>query len=147
MRVGTILARIAARTGIAVWRHRLTFLLGAVAVAGLGVYQIGFAGPTIPSGAGSDCADTAMAAVAQVDDDAAHAAYQCLGQDMRRSGEQQFVQTLHDRGDLPKGHVNRVGDHRTSDGGRIVFYTIEAAGQTVGYIVYIGADGLVQKIE
>ncbi len=142
------MTRIAARTGVAIWRQRTTLLLGAVALAGLSVYQIGFAGPTNPAvSTNDDCADTAMAAVAQIDDDKARAAYNCLGQDMRRSGEQQFVETLHDRGDLPKGRVSRVGVHSTPDGGRIVFYTIEAGGQAVGYIVYVGSDGLVQKIE
>jgi hypothetical protein len=48
---------------------------------------------------------------------------------------------------LPKGVVSRVGDKGTPDGGRIVFYTIEAAGQSVGYIVYLNNAGLVQKIE
>jgi hypothetical protein len=146
---GSILARVATRTGAAFWRNRTSWLLAAVAIAGLGVYQIGFAGPTaMPTAAnGADCADTAMAAVAVVDDEAARAAYQCLGEEMRRSGEQQFVQTLHDRGDLPKGVVSRVGDKGTPDGGRIVFYTIEAAGQSVGYIVYLNNAGLVQKIE
>lgn len=145
---GSILARVAARTGAAFWRNRTSWLLALVAVAGLGVYQIGFAGPTAaPNASGIDCADTAMAAVAVVDDEAARAAYQCLGEEMRRSGEQQFVQTLHDRGNLPKGVVSRIGDKGTPDGGRIVFYTIEAAGQSVGYIVYLNNAGLVQKIE
>ena len=146
MRASIILAHIGARTGAALWRHRSMWILGLVALVGLGVYEIGFAGPTMPSSS-LDCADTAMAAVAQIDDEAAHAAYRCLGEPMKRNGEQQFVQTLHDRGELPKGRVSRVGDHRTQDGGRIVFYTIEATGQAVGYIVYLDQAGLVQKIE
>jgi hypothetical protein len=147
MRMSTILARIVSRTGVAMWRHRTTFLMAAIAVAGLSLYQIGFAGPTATPASADDCADTAMAAVAQVDDEAARAAYRCLGQEMRRSDEQQFVETLHQRGDLPKGRVSRVGDHRTPNGGRIVFFTVEAAGESVGYIVYLDSSGMVQKIE
>src|SRR5215216_1746578 len=137
MRVSTVLAHIASRTGIAIWRHRFTVLTGVVAVAGLTAYQVGFAGPTSLSTASNDCGDIAMKAVAQVDDDAARAAYRCLGDEMRRSGEQQFVESLHDRGDMPNGRVSRVGEHSTADGGRIVFYTIEAGGTAVGYIVYL----------
>jgi hypothetical protein len=149
MRTTTILAHIASRTGIAVWRHRFTVLTGLVALAGLSIYQVGFAGPSqLPSSsASSDCGDIAMNAVAQVDDEAARAAYRCMGAEMRRSGEQQFVDSLHDRGDMPKGRVSRVGEHGTPDGGRIVFYTIEAGGTAVGYIVYLDQTGLVQKIE
>ena len=146
MRASTVLAHIATRTGVAVWRHRTTWLLCTVVVAGLAVYEVGFAGPTT-AGANNDCADTTMAAVAKIDDDAARAAYHCLGDAMKRSGEQQFVETLHQRGDLPDGKVSRVGDHRTIDGGRIVFFTVEAGGQSVGYIVYMNKSGLVDKIE
>jgi hypothetical protein len=141
----TIAAHVAARIGVALWRQRITLLLVAGALVGLTVYELGFAGPATP--ASLDCADTAMNAVAQVDDQAARAAYQCLGDEMRISGEQQFVDSLHDRGDVPKGRISRVADHRTADGGRIVFYTVEAAGQAVGYIVYLDSAGLVQKIE
>jgi hypothetical protein len=66
---------------------------------------------------------------------------------MRHTGEEQFVQSLHERGNLPTGRISRVADHPTSDGGHIVFYTVEAAGQSVGYIVYLDNTGLVQKIE
>jgi hypothetical protein len=150
MRLTTILARVASRTGIALWRQRVGLLVALVAIVGLGAYQIGFAGPTTSTSAlsaGVDCADTAMNAVAQIDDEAARAAYQCLGEEMRRSDEQQFVNTLHERGDIPEGRVNRVGEHPMPDGGRIVFYTIEAGGTAVGYIVYLDERGLVAKIE
>jgi hypothetical protein len=149
MAVSTILAHVAARTGAALWRNRMGWLGGAVVAAGLGVYQLGFAGPTTTDGAaaGSDCAETTMQAVAKVDDQTAHAAYQCLGQSMRRSGEDAFVETLHQRGELPRGHLNRIGDQSTPDGGRIVFYTLEAQGTAVGYIVYLNAEGKVERIE
>ncbi len=146
----TVLAHIVARTGVAIWHHRFAWLTSLVVAAGVGMYQFGYAGPVAPAStlsASSDCADAAMDAVAKVDDEAAHAAYDCLAPTMRRGGEQEFVKSLHDRGDLPSGKVDRVGDKRQSDGSRIVFYTIEAAGQVVGYIVYLDADGKVEKIE
>ncbi|HEY3061284.1 MAG TPA: hypothetical protein VGL99_20135 [Chloroflexota bacterium] len=150
MSFSTVLAHIVARIGAALWRHRLTWLTCLVVAAGVGVYSLGYAGPSSPAAslaANSDCADTAMGAVAKVDDQAAHAAYNCLAPTMRHGGEQEFVKSLHDRGDLPSGKVDRVGDKRQSDGSRIVFYTIEAGGQVVGYIVYLDANGKVEKIE
>jgi hypothetical protein len=148
MPLSTVLARIVARTGKAVWRNRFVWLTCGVVAAGVvGAYSLGYAGPSIATPATTDCADAAMKAVASVDDAAAHAAYACLGPTMRRSDEQEFVSTLHDRGDLPSGHVDRVGDKRQSDGSRIVFYTIEAGGQVVGYIVYLNSDGKVERIE
>jgi hypothetical protein len=148
MPLSTVLARLAARTGVAVWRNRFAWLTSLVAVAaGVAVYSLGYAGPSTTTSTTTDCADAAMKAVASVDDAAAHAAYECLGPAMRRGGEQEFVSTLHDRGDLPNGHVDRVGDKRQSDGSRIVFYTIEAGGQVVGYIVYLNSDGKVERIE
>jgi hypothetical protein len=53
---------------------------------------------------------------------------------------------LHDR-DIPKGTFTRVGDHKSSDGHRIVFFTVEAQGQSVGYIVYLNPQGQVEKVE
>jgi hypothetical protein len=65
---------------------------------------------------------------------------------MRQTSEENFVATLHER-NLPKGTFSRVADHRDADGSRIVFYTVEAAGQSVGYIVYLDPQGLVEKVE
>ena len=150
MAVATVLAHVAARTGVGLWRNRVALLGGAVVAAGLGAYSLGFAGPAALNTAGvagADCADTAMQAVAKTDDDTAHAAYQCLGQNMRRSGEDAFVETLHQRGEMPRGQLNRIGAQSTPDGGRIVFYTLEAQGTAVGYIVYLNSEGKVERIE
>lgn len=143
MRVSYVLGRIFVRTGVALWRHRIAWLLAALVVSSLGLYSLTAAEPSVANG---DCADTTMAAVAKVDDATAHAAYNCLGPGMRRTSEDAFVSMLHQR-DLPKGQVNRVGDHRTADGSRIVFFTVEAQGQSVGYIVYLDPQGLVEKVE
>lgn len=151
MRVSTILGHVAARLGVAIWRHRLAWVTSVFVIGALGAYQMGYAGALLSVGGtttnNSDCADTAMVAVAKVDDQTAHAAYNCLGPNMRRTGEQDFVKSLRDRGNVPSGHVNRVGDQRLADGGRIVFFTVEAAGQVVGYIVYLDPMGKVMRIE
>ena len=138
-----ILARIAARTGLAMWRHRLAWLGATLLIAALGLYQMTFAGPSVTNG---DCADSAMAAVTRADDAAAHAAYACLGPGLRNTSEDQFVANLHQR-DTARGQVNRVAEQRTSDGGRIVFYTVQGQGPAVGYIVYLDAQGRILKVE
>src|SRR5438876_1055043 len=103
-----ILAHIAARTGLAMWRHRLAWLGATLLIAALGLYQMTFAGPSVTNG---DCADTAMAAVTRADDAAAHAAYACLGPGLRNTSEDQFVANLHQR-DSARGQVNRVAEQR-----------------------------------
>ena len=143
MRMSFILARIAARTGVAVWRHRFGILGAFVVVGALGLYQLTYAVPGVANG---DCADMTMAAVSSADDQAAHAAYACLGPGMRNATEEQFVAGMQRR-DIKRGHVNRVGDQRTPDGGHIVFFTVEQQGQAVGYIVYLNAQGKVVKVE
>jgi len=41
----------------------------------------------------------------------------------------------------------RVGDYKTSAGGTMVYYALDGGGQSVGYIVYLGQDGKVLRIE
>ena len=143
MRLSFILARIAARTGVAIWRHRLAWLGALVVVGALSVYELGYAVPSVANG---DCADTAMAAVTSADDQTAHAAYACLGPGMRNTTEDQFVAGMQQRGHQ-HGQINRIGDQRTADGGHIVFYTVEQQGQAVGYIVYLNPQGKVVRVE
>src|SRR5437762_12511083 len=90
----SILGRVALRTGIALWRHRLGLILAGVIVVAFGAYELTFAGPTVSNG---DCADTAMAALTHVNDASARAAYACLGPSMRTTSEDQFVATLQER--------------------------------------------------
>jgi hypothetical protein len=138
-----ILARIAARTGVAVWRHRIAWLGATLAVAALGLYQLTYATPSVVNG---DCADTTMAAITKVDDNMARAAYACLGPGMRNTDEQGFIDSMHMRG-TSTGRLTRVGEQHTSDGGSIVFYTVEGQGPPVGYIVYLSSQGKVVKVE
>ncbi|MBV9174507.1 MAG: hypothetical protein JOZ81_30975 [Chloroflexi bacterium] len=144
MRKSYVLERIAVRTGVAVWRHRLVWLFGALVVAGLGLFQLTAAEPSVTNG---DCADTTMAAVTRIDDSTARAAYACLGPSMKRTTEDAFVAALHQR-DIPNGKFSRIADQHQPDGRQIVFFTVEAQGQgAVGYIVYLDPHGLVEKVE
>jgi hypothetical protein len=43
--------------------------------------------------------------------------------------------------------VSRVGDQKTKDGGRIVFFTVEQQDTAVGYIVYLDPIGKVIRVE
>jgi hypothetical protein len=43
--------------------------------------------------------------------------------------------------------VSRVGDYHTQAGGSMVYYAVDANGQSIGYIVYLGQDGKVLRIE
>jgi hypothetical protein len=138
-----ILGRVVARSGLALWRHRIAVFLVALIASGLGVYEFGYAGPTQLSG---DCADTAMAAMTRGDPDTAHAAYACLGSAMRSTSEEAFVSNMR----VPEAtqmQVNRIGDQRTKDGGRIVFFAVEQQDQAVGYIVYLDPAGKIIRVE
>jgi hypothetical protein len=144
MRSGFILGRVGIRTAAAIWRQRFALLVAGVIVGAFGVYELSFAGPSVING---DCADTAMAALTHVDDATARAAYACLGPGMRTTSEDQFIQGMRQRA-TPNGQFDRVADKRTSDGGRIVFYTVQSSqAPAVGYIVYLDPDGKIAKVE
>ena len=88
-----------------------------------------------------------MLAVTHVDEVTARAAYACLGPSMRTASEDQFVEGMRSRG-VPTGQFDRVADRRTPDGGRIVFFTVYAGqAPTVGYLVYLDAEGKIAKVE
>jgi hypothetical protein len=145
-----LLGRVAVRTGIALWRQRIALIVAGVVVVAFGAYSLTFAGPAGPaavSGSNGDCADTAMQALTHVNDSTARAAYQCLGPGMRTTSEDEFVATLQQRA-LSSGQASRVADRETSDGGKIVFYTVSAGNTpSVGYIVYLDHSGKVVKVE
>jgi hypothetical protein len=103
-----------------------------------------YAGPAATSG---DCADLAMAAVTSVDDATARAAYECLSPSMRNTTEEDFVAGMQQRDVQQHGQVSRVADQRLRTGGRIVFFTVEQQGQSVGYMVYLDATGKVIRVE
>jgi hypothetical protein len=139
-----ILGRVAVRSGVAIWRQRFAVIGAGCVVAAFSVYEFTFAGPTVSNG---DCADTAMTAVTRVDDTSARAAYACLGPAMRTTSEDQFVSNMLSH-NASSGAFDRIADKRTSDGGRIVFFTVHAdKTPVVGYIVYLDAQGKIIKIE
>ncbi len=139
-----LLGRVAVRTGVALWRQRIALIVAGLLVVAFGAYSLTFAGPSVASG---DCADTAMQALTRVNDATARAAYACLGPEMRTTSEDQFVATLQQRA-ISSGQANRVADRQTPDGGKIVFFTVSAGNMpSVGYIVYLGSDGKIVKVE
>jgi hypothetical protein len=152
-----VLRRVAARTGAGIWRHRGGVLVAlALTAAGVGymafveegqapAFALGGGGTSAASG---DCADTAMAAVADKSPSAAQRAYQCMDPSFQqRVPEQTFVQQLQTQALPNVSTVSRVGDYHSQTGGSMVYYAVDANGQSIGYIVYLGQDGKVLKIE
>jgi hypothetical protein len=138
-----LLRRVAVRTGVAMWRHRLGVMVASLVVVGVGAFSTTFTGPKV---GGVDCADTAMVALTHVSDATARAAYNCLGPDMRTTSEDQFVASLQQRA-APDGHADRIADKDTPTG-KIVFFTVSAKHMApVGYIVYLDEDGKVARVE
>jgi hypothetical protein len=147
MRWPYILGRVALRSGVGLWRHRLGLIVAALLVVAFGAYEFTFAGASTSGGAGGDCADAAMAALTHTSDATARAAYACLGPGMRTTSEDQFVATLQQRA-AGNGQADRVADRHMPDGGKIVFYTVSASDTpSVGYIVYLDPNGKVVKVE
>lgn len=146
MPVPYLLQRVAVRTGVAVWRHRLGLIIASLLVAGVGTYRLTYVSAPSVSG-GGDCADTAMVALTHTSEATARAAYNCLGPDMRTTSEDQFVASLQERGGVQGGQADRVADKDTPTG-KIVFFTVSASRMApVGYIVYLDEDGKVARVE
>lgn len=150
-----MLRRVVARAGAGVWRHKGGVLLAALVGVGLGAYVTvsGTGGlpadlVAAPAPARSDCADTAMAAVADKSPTASERAYQCMDAAFQqRVSEAQFVQQMPQQQMPNVEKLARVGDYHTPGGGTMVYYALDGGGQSVGYIVYLGQDGKVLKIE
>jgi len=158
-----VLRRVAVRAAAGVWRHRTGVLLAALLSVVLGSY-IAFTwtssvplslasgnllstGSVATSGNG-DCADTAMAAIADKSPVAAQRAYQCMDATFQqRVTEQAFVQQMQTQNMPNVSKLARVGDYHTPAGGTMVYYAIDGANQSVGYIVYMGQNGKVLRIE
>jgi hypothetical protein len=150
-----VLRRVAARAGLGIWRHRVAVLIGGIAVVGLGTYATsnvatssGALPVMIAGSSGTDCADTAMAMIADKSTDAASRAYQCMDAGFQqRVPEAQFVQQMQ-RQTVPNVQkLQRVGDYHSAAGGTMVYYAVDGDSQSVGYIVYLGQNGKVLRIE
>jgi hypothetical protein len=151
-----LLRRVAARAGLGLWRQRGGLLLAVLVTAALGGY-VAVAGPGQSSlgvglgaapGSPGDCADAAIAAIANKSPSAAQSAYQCMDPSFQqRVPEQVFVQQIRAQALPNVQSVARVGDYHTPQGGSMVYYAVDANGQTIGYIIYLGQDGKVVRIE
>jgi hypothetical protein len=157
-----VLRRVAVRAAVGVWRHRTGVLLSAIFSVALGSYitltwtgsvPLSLAsGPLAPRGvaavANTDCADTAIAAIADKSPVAAQRAYQCMDATFQqRVTEQAFVQQMQAQNIPNVSKLARVGDYHTPAGGTMVYYALDGANQSVGYIVYLGQNGKVVKVE
>ena len=157
-----MLRRVAARAAAGVWRHRVGVLLSALFSVALGSYialswtgsvPLSLAnglgpGTSAATVANGDCADTAMAAIADKSPAVAQRAYQCMDATFQqRVTEQAFVQQMQTQNMPNVSKLARVGDYKTPAGGTMVYYAIDGANQSVGYVVYLGQNGKVLKIE
>jgi hypothetical protein len=106
----------------------------------------GVLGPAVAPN--TDCADTAMAAIADKSSGAASRAYQCMDPTFQqRVSEADFVRQMQSQ-KLPNAtQLARVGDYHSAAGGTMVYYAVDGGNQSVGYIVYLGQNGKVQRIE
>jgi hypothetical protein len=152
----TVLRRVAARTGAGLWRERGGILLGLALIAGIAGFAALSATSTTTlaasnspaAAASSDCADTAMAALADKSSTAAKQAYQCMDTSYQeRVPEQTFVDQIQAQKLPDASSVTRVGDYHSQSGGSMVYYAVGANDQSVGYVVYVGPDGKILKIE
>src|SRR4051794_2728744 len=93
-----MLRRVATRAGVGIWRQRGGVLI-ALALTAAGLAYMSFGASMLPAQAAStsatDCADTAMAAIADKSPSAAQRAYQCMDPSFQqRVPEQTFVQQV-----------------------------------------------------
>jgi hypothetical protein len=151
-----LLRRVAARAGVGIWRHRGGVLLAAVVSAAIGGYIAVSGVQANPAAAlasaavnaTSDCADAAIAAIADKSPAATHRAYLCMDTAFQqRVTEPAFTQQMAQQRLPSVDKLNRVGNYHSPAGGTMVYYALDGGGQSVGYIVYLGQDGKVLKIE
>jgi len=149
-----LVRRIVVRAGVGLWRHRGGLLVAAVVSAALGGYltltSAGFPTTLVVGSptSNSDCADTAMAAITDKSASVAQQAYQCMDTTFQqRVSEQAFTQQMQTARTPTVDKLARVGDYHSPAGGTMVYYALDGGGQSVGYIVYLGQNGKVLKIE
>src|SRR5437660_8135018 len=137
-----VFRRVMARAGLGVWRNRGGVLLAAAATLAAGGYMAVSAAGLSPlrtaapaSFAATDCADTAIAAIADKSSTAAQRAYQCMDTTFQqRVSEQVFTQQLQTQSIPNVKTVERLGDYHTPSGGSMVYFAVSANGQSAGYI-------------
>ena len=152
---GHVLSRVGARAALGVWRHRGGVLFAAVISVALGGYALLTWSGATPAplagaaGAATDCADTAMAAITDKSPAAAQRAYACMDATFQqRVPEAQFVRQMAAQQTPGSARLARIGDyHNASSGSTLVYFAVDGGNQSVGYIVYLGPDGKVLRIE
>jgi hypothetical protein len=141
-----------------VWRNRGGVALAALATAVIGGYAALTWTGTLPTSLGGaagaaaangDCADTAIAAVANKSAAATQKAYQCMDPTFQqRVTEADFIRQMQAQKVPNVNKLARIGDYHSASGGTMVYYALDgAAGQSVGYIVYVAQNGKVLRIE
>jgi hypothetical protein len=65
----------------------------------------------------------------------------------QRVPEAEFVRQMQSQKLPTVSNVARVGDYKTAAGGKMVYFAVDGGAQSVGYIVYLGQDGKVLRIE
>jgi hypothetical protein len=89
-----------------------------------------------------------MAAVANKTSQNLQQAYQCMDASyQQRVSEQQFSTQIKAAGSGLIAKVERVGAHSEANGSQLVYFALDSGDQSIGYIVYLGANGKVEKIE
>ena len=148
--------RIAGRTLAGLWQQKQSLAVGAVVLAALGLYAMVSMGgvgltrtPAVAAPpAEGDCADTMIAAMVSKTADSVQQAYQCMDPSFQqRISPQQFATQVNAAAGPAVSKVARVGTFDEPSGAKLVYYALSSGGQSVGYIVYVGANGRVQKIE
>jgi hypothetical protein len=147
--------RIAVRASQLLWRQKGTVLFGAIVLGALGAYAL-FVQPApgadlaASNGDGNDCADTVMAAVAGTPG-VQQQAYQCMDATFQqRVSQQQFSTQLQSSGSGrgPVTKIERVASYDAPTGATLVYYAVDmSAQQSLGFVVYLGANGKVLNIE
>ncbi|HEV7666311.1 MAG TPA: hypothetical protein VGQ62_22445 [Chloroflexota bacterium] len=150
-----LLQRIGARALAGLWRQKQTLAVGMAMLVGVVGYLV--LSPTLlatpaaaagvtPSG-GTTCADTTMTAIAQKTPAALQQAYQCMDVTFQqRTTEQQFAAQVQASG-LVVTHIARVGVYHDPSGSTLVYYALNSTTQSIGYVVYVDANGLVAHVQ
>jgi hypothetical protein len=101
-----------------------------------------------PAGAGAECANTVMTAIATASPTAVVQAYQCMSPTFQQTvSEQAFAQQLQALRVPNMSIVNRLGAYQTPAGGTLVYYAVDTSGPSVGYVVTLGPAGKVVQIK
>ena len=146
-----ILQRVLFRAAVGLWAQRGVLIAGVVIVGAISSYVLFFEPPvTTEAGvAASDCADTVMTAMAKSGDTNYTQAYQCMDSTFQQQiSQQQFTTRLQaSTSGRTITRVARVGSYDAPSGTELVYYAVDAGTQSVGFIIYLGANGRVLNIE